>query len=112
VAVLNLAPLLAGLALAAHFYRAGAVGAVAAVVAVGLLGLVKRPWAAWTLQVGLALGAIEWVRTLLRLVGARRAMGQPAGRLTIILGSVAAVTLLSVLAFWTPRMRRRYGLAG
>ncbi len=96
------------LVLGAHFFRAGHVVMVAVVLAlVALLG-VRRQWAARALQVALVLGAVEWVRTLVRIAAERVAVGQPMLRLILILGSVALLTASSALVFRTERMRRRY----
>jgi hypothetical protein len=60
------------------------------------------------IQAALALGAVEWVRTLLDLVAARQAMGAPSTRLALILGGVALATLACALVFRTRRVRRHY----
>ena len=75
----------------------------------GLLA-VPRPWAARAVQAGLALAALEWLRTAALLVARRQATGAPYTRLALILGAVAAVTALSLLAFRSARLRRRYRL--
>ena len=106
-----LPPALAALVLAAHFYRAGnLVLAGLAVVLVALL-FVPRAWAARTVQLGLAAGALEWLLTLYRLIEARQPMGQPYARLAAILGAVALFTALSTLVFRSADLRRRFGLA-
>lgn len=98
------------LVLGAHFLRGGNVVLVAAVlVAVALLG-VRRPWVARLVQATLLLGALEWVRSLVRLTGQRMQEGQPATRLVVILGGVALFTGLSALVFHTRRLRLRFGL--
>lgn len=105
-----LPPALSALVLAAHFYRAG--NLALAVVALALIALlvVPRRWAARAMQMGLLLGAAEWVLTLVHLVGIRQAAGQPFMRLTAILGAVALVTALSALVFRTRPLRQRFGL--
>lgn len=96
--------------LGAHFLRAGNVALVALVcVALGLLG-VRRPAAARLVQAALVLGAMEWFRTLVVLVAWRAESGQPVVRLIFILGSVAAFTGMSALAFQAARMRSWYSL--
>ena len=70
---------------------------------------VRREWAVRTIQVGLSLGAIEWVRTLAGFVAERRADGEPWVRMAVILGAVIAVTLASVIALEAPRLRHRFG---
>lgn len=93
-----LLPALALLLLGAHFGRAGLMPVAAAcAVMIGLL-FVRNPWSARIVEGVLALGALEWLRTAWVLVSARAAMGQPYGRLLIILGTVASVTLAAALA--------------
>lgn len=96
------------LILAAHFLRGGALWV--AVAALGLLGLlvVRRAWVARLFQVVLALGALEWIRTLVVLALRRSEQGEPFLRMTLILGAVVVVTLVSALLFETQRMRRIY----
>jgi len=101
---------LAALLLAAHFYRAGALWGVALAVALVALLPVRRPWAARTVQAGLVLGALEWVRTLATFAAVRVSTGQPYVRMALILGAVALVTALAALAFESRTLRARYGL--
>ena len=109
--VLRLFPVaLALLVLGAHFLRAGNLAAVAAALFAALLLFVRRPWAARALQVGLGLGALEWLRTLALLAGERRAAGVPYLRMTLILAGVAFATALSLLAFRSRRVREHFRL--
>jgi hypothetical protein len=98
------------LALAAHFLRAGHPVLVLAVLAALALLVVRRPWAARTIQIVLLGGAVEWVRTTLGLAMARLDAGEPYIRMVLILGGVTLVTLVSALTFQTERMRRLNGL--
>ena len=101
---------LSALLLGAHFFRAGLSPLVVfALLFPGLL-LFRRVWAVRLVQIILVLGALEWVRTLLILVGERRADGQPWGRLAIIIGLVAVFTGCSALLFCCRSLRKRYGL--
>jgi hypothetical protein len=96
------------LVLAAHFLRSGNMAMVVVVLCfLGLLG-VRRVWAARAVQVVLLIGALEWVRTLARLVALRTQEGQPAQNLVLILGSVTLLTGLSALMFRAARLRRWY----
>jgi hypothetical protein len=96
--------------LGAHFMRYGStLEVIAVVVLIGLL-FVRRPWVARLMQVVLVLGAIQWVHTLYDLAQLRIAFGQPATRLVIILGTVAAVTLGSALLFQTKALKKIYRL--
>lgn len=100
--------LLSFVVLAAHFSRAGEAALAGVVLASPLLLVLRRRWVTRALQLVLALGALEWVRTTVRLVDLRRAHGLPYLRLAAILGAVAAVTLLSALlveAWWRARRR-------
>ena len=55
---------------------------------------VPRTWSARLLQLGLVLGAGEWVWTLASVAQVRQMMGGPWIRMAVILGVVAAFTLL------------------
>jgi hypothetical protein len=72
----------------------------------GLL-FVRNPRSARALELVLVLGVLEWLRTAWIFASARVAMGQPYGRLLVILGSVAAVTLVAALLLRS-RLARRY----
>jgi hypothetical protein len=101
-------PLLALLLLAAHFYRADWLSLAVLSAALTLLLAVPRPWAARALQVALVLGAIEWLRTLAAFAAMRMAVGQPVLRLVLILGGVAAFTLLAAWVFQHRALRGRF----
>ena len=96
------------LVLAAHFLRGGALWIAVAVL--GVLGLlfIRRAWVARLIQVVLLLAALEWTRPLVVLAMRRSEQGEPFLRLTLILGGVVAVTLISAVLFETKRMRRLY----
>ena len=109
---LKLTPvLISALLLAAHFSRAG-LGLLAFAIALfPALLLLPRSWVARITQVLMTLGSIEWIRTTLILVSARREIGQSWTRLAVILGCVALFTLCSVLPFsFSTGVRKRYGL--
>lgn len=94
----------------AHFLRFFALELVAFFVFLPLVLLARRSWAVRVMQVALLLGTFIWVRTAWSLASDRAALGEPWGRLVLILGTVAAVTLLSVFVLETGPFRRRYGL--
>ncbi len=96
--------------LAAHFMRYGNTPAMAGSLALVALLFVRKAWVARLMQVVLVLGALEWVRTLLDLVQVRTAMGEPTGRMVIILGIVAAITACSALVFQSKSLKQIYGL--
>jgi hypothetical protein len=102
-----LARVLASLAcvlLAAHFLRRAA-GAgtpllyapVLVCLALPLLLLVRKAWGVLVLRLALAAGAAVWIASAIEFRRERMDEGRPAGRLTVILGSVAAVTALAAL---------------
>jgi hypothetical protein len=93
---------LAFVVLAAHVSRAGSNLFAGLILLAPLLLRVQEPWAGWTVRVALVLGGFEWIRTVVRLVGERRATGDDWTRLAVILGVVA---LLTFLAAWAVRVR-------
>jgi hypothetical protein len=105
-----IAPVFAFLLLAAHFFRGeNLLVALACILAIFLV-LVRRPWAAYMMQVGLVLGSIEWLRSTISLVLSRSASGEPFLRLAFILGGVTLFTALSALAFRTRPLRGHFGI--
>jgi hypothetical protein len=102
------APMLALALLGAHFFRAGSIALVMACLGLMALTAVPRRWAALAVQGGLALGALEWVRTLMVLSAARVAAGLPAMRMVAILATIAVATALSILVFRHARLARFY----
>jgi hypothetical protein len=103
-------PGLASVLLAAHFYRAGQLALAIIALALVVLLAVPRAWAARTLQVALVLGAVEWLRTLASFAAVRVSFGQPYLRMALILGAVAAFTLLAAWVFRHRRLRARFRL--
>jgi hypothetical protein len=100
------------LVLGAHLVFHGWVVALPLALVLFALLWVRRPWAARALQAALALGAAEWVRTLLASASERRAAGQPWLRMAIILGAVALVSLAGAALLESPALRRRFGRSG
>jgi hypothetical protein len=100
--------LLSYLVLGAHFLREGNQILVAVSLVLPFLLFIPRTWSARLLQLGLILGAAEWVWTLVSIARARHMMGGPWSRMAIILGVVAAFTLLSTLVFRLKAARERY----
>ena len=101
-------PVAAFLLLAAHFYRSeNLLVSLACFLAIFLV-FVRRPWAAYAMQICLLLGAAEWLRSTISLVLSRSAAGGPYLRLAIILGSVTLFTALSALVFRTRRLRDHF----
>lgn len=107
--LLQFAPIvLAALLLAAHALRSGHLAVVAVVLAWPALFAVRKPWAAMALQLGLAAGTLEWLRTAAALIQARRELGEPYLRLAAILGSVAVATSLCLFVFRSRRARQHF----
>lgn len=106
-----LLPAVTLLLLGAHFWRAGLIPLAA--VCAGTVGLlfVRSPWSARIVQTVLALGVLEWLRTAWVFATARAAMGQPYGRLLMILATVAAATLIAVLALRSLPARRHFRIS-
>jgi hypothetical protein len=96
------------LALGAHFLRRGEyLYTLACLAVLWLLRGRRRSSVRW-IQLVLALGAVEWLRTLAILVPQRRAAGEPTGRLVAILGGVALLSVVGALLLETPALRRRF----
>lgn len=106
-----LAPALALVLLAAHFYRAAAWPLLAATLAMLALMVLRRPWVPRLLQLALLAAAAEWLWTAAMLVQQRLALGQPWLRMALILGAVALLTLAAAAVFRGAGVRRRYGVA-
>lgn len=96
------------LLLAAHFSRANMTPLVLLSLGFPALLLIRRRWAARTVQVLLLLGGVEWLRTLWVLAWRRSASGDPWARLVAILAVVAAFTLASALVFGLRGPKARY----
>lgn len=81
--------------IAAHFLRAGNLTLAALCLATPLLFFVRRHWSLMLLE-WLAYGAaVIWLWTAWHLAVERRFFGQPWLRATVILGAVAAVSVLA-----------------
>ena len=103
-------PVAAFLLLAAHFYRSENLPLALVCFLAVFLVFVRRPWAAYAMQILLVLGAVEWLRSTISLVQTRSASGAPFLRLAIIMGSVTLFTALSALVFRTRRLRDHFGI--
>lgn len=94
--------------LGAHFSRAGMpIIAVCCLAAPALLYF-TTPLAARTIQVLLLLGAAQWIRTLIMLIGLRHEYDLPYIKLTVILATVALYTALSAWVFSLPALKKKY----
>jgi len=95
--------------LAAHFSRHDVPVLTWICLALPLLLILRRRWVPRLLQVALAAGALEWVRTTVALIAQRMDAGEPWVRMAVILIAVTLVTTGSALLFETSRLQRRYG---
>lgn len=99
---------LSALVLGAHFLRSGSYELVALALVVTVLVFVRRRWSLLAVQTAMALGAVEWLSTLLSLAAMRQAMGMPYGRMAAILALVAVVCLAALVALTARRVREHY----
>ena len=86
--------------LAAHFSRADLLPLV----------VVRKAWAARSIQLLLLLGALEWIRSMFGYIEVRKAVGEDWRRLAIILVTVAILTACSGLVFRGKSLKIRYKL--
>src|SRR5512139_2241142 len=110
VIILSLPIILSFLLIAAHFLRGFHLLLICLSLLVPCLLLIRRRWAAITIQLALICAASEWVRTVLSVWRERMASGEPYLRMVLILGAVVALTLGSALIFYFPIMSKRYNL--
>jgi hypothetical protein len=110
VIVLSLPIIASFLLIAAHFLRASHFLLLGPSLLFPFLLLIRRRWAARTVQLALICAALEWGRTLTELWRERVAFGEPYLRLVLLLVSVIALTLGSALLFHSSAMSRRYRL--
>ena len=96
--------------LAAHFSRANLFPLVIVSLLIPFLLLIRKAWAARGIQIGLVLGALEWIRSMFGYIEIRKAMGDDWGRLAIILVAVALLTACSGLVFRGKSLKLRYKL--
>lgn len=109
-ALLLIFPVLAFAALAAHFHRAGSWPLMLVSLVLIVLLAWPRAWVARLVQVCLVAGALEWVWTAFGYIQQRMALGQPWGRLALILAAVALFTAAAALVFRDRRLRARFAL--
>jgi uncharacterized membrane protein YphA (DoxX/SURF4 family) len=93
---------LSALLLGAHVLRSGQLWLAVAVACLPLLLVVRHTWATRAVQLALAVGTAEWLRTLLALVDARQSLGLPYARLALILAAVASLSAgaVALLGRW------------
>jgi hypothetical protein len=103
--------ILSALVLAAHFLRNGLFLGVLIFLAAPWVLLIRESWAARLVQILLLLGSLEWIRTMMDLIGDRKSLGEPWIRMAAILTGVALFTLVSALLFQGKGLRERYSLS-
>ncbi len=101
IVVKTLSAALAVLLLAAHFSRAGNLLFALACLALVPVCFGRSPRARITVRSVLIAGVVVWLGTAWRIAGARAAAGEPATRMWLILGAVAAFT--AVAAWLLPK---------
>jgi hypothetical protein len=101
---------LSSLVLAAHFFRSGMLSLASICVTFPAVLLIRRPWPARAVQLGLILGSAEWLRTVVVIAAYRQSMGAPWLRMAAILGGMTAFTAGSSLVFRMRALRQRYAL--
>ncbi len=106
-----IAPALALLLLAAHFYRAGEWPWLLLTLALLPVMALRRAWVPRLLQLALLAGAAEWLWTAAMLAQQRLALGLPWQRMAFILGVVALLTLAAALVFRSAGLKARYAAA-
>lgn len=111
--LLRLLPaILSLLILAAHFLRRDSLLFVGLVFLCLALLFVRQRWAVRLIQIVLTVGFFEWLFTLTGLLVDRLDAGEPWLRMTLILGGVALLTLVSALLFQAKALRRVYRMDG
>lgn len=98
--------IVSGVLIAAHFLRAGSYPLVLIGLAFPFLLLFRKPWLNRIVQILLSLATAVWLYTLLLSAAQRLAAGEPWIRMTVILGAVALLNVVSALAV-NPRKRVR-----
>ncbi len=99
---------LSALLMAAHFLRAGALLPLLISLAAPFLLLTRRRWSLRLVQALSLLGALIWLDTLRQIIRWRQALGQPWTTSALILGLVAAFTLLAAALLERPAARRHF----
>jgi len=99
---------ISSLLMAAHLYRHGSMLLAVLCLLLPLMLLVKHRLVPWLLMAALLAFAAEWARTLTVFISIYAVHGQPTTRLSVIIGTVITLTLLSSLVFRTKTMKQRY----
>jgi hypothetical protein len=108
LALLLTPAVLSSLVLAAHFLRRGQLLPFVLCFSITALAFVREPWARRVWQGFLGIGVLVWLGTLSSVARTRMQEGEPWLRPAIILGSVAAFTLLAALLLEHRRVYARF----
>ena len=93
---------------AAHFLRQGSVTAPLVCLLAPLLFLVRKRWSLIVLQIAAYMATAIWIATALGIVAERLALGRSYTAAVVILGAIAAITLLAGVLLNSRSMREHY----
>jgi polyferredoxin len=96
------------LLLAAHFLRYGEWGLCVATVGLIALTLSRLAWVRWVVITVLASGVMVWADIGMNLINMRLSLGQPWGRLGLIIGGVAVLTAVAGSMMLTEKCRNHF----
>lgn len=96
------------LVLSAHYSRSNNIHMSLAFLFLPLILLIKRKWVIYISYVFLLFANIVWMETTYKLILARQHLGEPYLRLTIILGIVSAIAIMSMLVFKNAKLQKRF----
>jgi hypothetical protein len=99
---------LSALLLAAHFLRWGNLPLVVLCLLFPFLLFVHRRWALRTVQALTLAGAVIWASATYRFVRQRMLLGEPWGRLVVILGLLILLSCVAALLLNSKTVRHRY----
>ena len=99
---------LSALLLAAHFLRWGNLPLVVLCLLFPFLLLIRRRWTLLTVQVLTLAGAAIWANATYRLVRQRMLLGEPWGRLVVILGLLILLSCVAALLLNSKTVKDRY----
>ncbi len=100
--------MLASLILSAHFYRHWNYLLMILSLLVPCLLFVKRRWSLIAVQFFAILGGGVWISTIVEIAKERILMGEPWGKMAVILGAVALFTAVSGLILNAKKVKEKY----
>lgn len=96
------------LLMAAHFSRASNLHMSLIFLFLPLTLLIKKKWIIYITSLFLTYSAYIWIETAYKLIEIRKNMGMPYLRLSFILGTVALLTIISILIFKNKKLFDKY----